>query len=53
MNEPFRIGAFATATEAIAKEECDEKARDMRKACVKEAKAALERARAEALSVRK
>lgn len=45
--------ARAQATEAIAKEECDDKARDMRKACVKEAKAALERAKAEALSVRK
>lgn len=45
--------ARAQAAEAIAKEECDDKARDMRKACVKEAKAALERAKAEALSVRK
>lgn len=42
--------ARAQATEAVALEECDSKARDMRKACVKEAKAATERAKAEALS---
>jgi hypothetical protein len=42
--------ARAEATEAVALEECDDKASDMRKACVKDAKAATVRAKAEALS---
>lgn len=40
--------ARARAAEAIAREECDQKAREMRKACVKDAKAATARARTEA-----
>ncbi|MEP7070508.1 MAG: hypothetical protein ABI789_14760 [Usitatibacter sp.] len=41
--------ARARAAEAIAKEECDEKAREMRKACVGEAKAVFARAKVEAM----
>lgn len=44
--------ARAQAAEVIAKEECDYRTRDMRKGCVKDAKAATQRARAEALARR-
>lgn len=45
--------ARANRDEAVTKAECEEKPRDLRKACVKDAKAAAERARAEARAARK
>ncbi len=45
--------ARANRDEAVAKAECEEKPRDMRKACVKDAKAAAERARVDAQAARK
>jgi hypothetical protein len=45
--------ARAQAAYVIAKEECDSKKGEARKSCVNDAKAALERARAEAAAARK